>query len=76
MSLTAEPVSDKVGDAIVDAGDMFLDLAFGSPDGRSLSGRRVLRVALLLLIVGAVVGGVVWRQRAATPPVPDPTTSD
>jgi hypothetical protein len=61
----ATTLSENVGDAIVDAGDLALDLAFGSPDGRSMSGRRLLRAVLLLMIASAIVGAVIWRRRSA-----------
>jgi hypothetical protein len=65
------PITAKVGDALVDAGDLALDAAFGSPDSSSAGGRRLLRAVFVLMIVSAIAGAIIWRRRAAQDQAPE-----
>jgi hypothetical protein len=66
------PITAKVGDAVVDAGELALDAAFGSPDTDSPGGRRLLRAVFVLMIISAIAGAIIWRRRAAQDQAPEP----
>jgi hypothetical protein len=61
-----ESVIDTVTDAIADAGDLVLDSLGSAPDivipGRRGRGRSLL----ILLLLGAVIGLVLWRRSQAS----------
>jgi hypothetical protein len=65
------PISSTIGDAIVDAGDLALDAAFGSADVRSAGSRRLLRAVFVLMILSAIAGAIIWRRRAAQAETPE-----
>jgi hypothetical protein len=60
------PIGERVAEALVDAGDIALDLALGTAYDRVLSGRRLLRASLLLIVLGLVIGAVIWRKRSGS----------
>ena len=57
---SSDTVIDTVTDAVADAGELVLD-AFGSSDG-GMSGRRLRRAILVLLLVGGIIGVALWRR--------------
>ena len=70
-----ESVIDTVTDAIADAGDLVLDSLGSAPDV-VLPGRRGRgRSLLVLLLIGAVIGLVLWRRSQASK-VEDGAASD
>jgi hypothetical protein len=64
------PISGTIGDAIVDAGDLALDAAFGSADATGGS-RRLLRAIFVLMILSAIAGAIIWRRRAGQDDTPE-----
>jgi hypothetical protein len=69
------PVSERLAGAVVDAGDLALDLALGAADSRTLSGRRLIRASLVLIVLGVIIGGLIWRRRMSSPEQTPPADS-
>ena len=70
---SSDGVFDAVADSIVDAGELVMDATFGSPDSGGMSGRNLRRALLVLLVLGAIIGIVVWKrtQSSAGPEASD-----
>jgi hypothetical protein len=51
---------ETVTDSVTDAGDLVLDALLGDED--AAGGGRVRRVVFALLILGAILGIVMWRK--------------
>jgi hypothetical protein len=56
---------ESVIDTIADAGDLVLDTLGSAPDVVVSGGRRRGRSLLVLLLIGAVIGIVLWRRSQA-----------
>ena len=55
-----DTVIDTVTDALSDASELVLDASFGDDNGSSGGGLR--KAVLGLLLIGAVIGIVLWRR--------------
>ena len=58
-----ETVLDNVTDGLADASELVMDAVIGTDDG--MSGGRLRRAIFGLLIIGAIVGIVLWRKGQA-----------
>jgi hypothetical protein len=58
-----ETVLDNVTDGLTDAGELVMDAVLGSDDGSG--GGRLRRAVLGLLLIGAIIGIVLWRKSQA-----------
>ena len=64
-------VLETVTDALSDAGELVID-ALGSSDAPAMGGRKLRRAILVLLVVGAIVGVVLWRRSQSKPDLAEP----
>ena len=58
-----ETVLDNVTDGLTDAGELVMDAVLGSDDGSG--GGRLRRAVFGLLVIGAIIGIVLWRKSQA-----------
>ena len=58
-----ETVLDNVTDGLADASELVMDAVIGTDDG--VRGGRLRRAIFGLLIIGAIVGIVLWRKGQA-----------
>jgi hypothetical protein len=59
-----ETVLDNVTDGLTDAGELVMDAVLGSEDGSG--GGRLRRAVFGLLLIGAIIGIVLWRKSQAS----------
>ena len=60
-----DTVIDTVSDALSDASELVLDASFGDDNG---SGGGLRKAVLGLLLIGAVIGIVLWRRSQSGEP--------
>ena len=58
-----ETVLDNVTDGLTDAGELVVDAVLGSDGGSG--GGRLRRAVFGLLLIGAIIGIVLWRKSQA-----------
>jgi hypothetical protein len=59
-----ETVLDSATESVTDAGELVLDALLGSED--AAGGGRLRRVVFALLLLGGVIGIVLWRRSQAS----------
>ena len=59
-----ETVLDNVTDGLTDAGELVMGAVLGSEDGSG--GGRLRRAVFGLLLIGAIIGIVLWRKSQAS----------